>query len=107
MFFNCILLTDLSELQTWNVSKCTNFLCMFANCESLQDINGLQTWNIYNGTNFSWMFASCKSLQDISLSDTLNCLTKEMFNKCNPNLKNHWKNNIYTYEDLLAYQTIY
>ena len=29
-----------------------------------------------------------------------------MFNNCNPILKIHWKNHIYTYVDLLAYEEI-
>ena len=29
-----------------------------------------------------------------------------MVKKCNPNLKIHWKNHIYTYEDLLEYKKI-
>ena len=134
MFYNCQSLQELNELQNWNVSNGTDFTYMFAYCESLQDLNELQTWDISNGTNFSYMFAfclslqdlnelqtwdisngtefldmfyNCKSLEEISLSDTLNILTIEMFELCNPKLKIHWKNHIYTYADLLEYQTIY
>lgn len=53
------------------------------------------------------MFNNCKSLQEISLSNILDILTKEMFELCNPKLKIYWKNHIYTYADLLEYQTIY
>ena len=107
MFYNCQSLQELNELQNWNVSNGTDFTYMFAYCESLQDLNELQTWDISNGTEFLDMFYNCKSLAEISLSDTLNILTIEMFELCNPKLKIHWKNHIYTYADLLEYQTIY
>ena len=107
MFEYCRLLQNINELQNWNVSNGTNFGSMFEYCLSLQDLNELQTWNISNGTEFLDMFYNCKSLEEISLSDTLNILTIEMFELCNPKLKIHWKNHIYTYADLLEYQTIY
>ena len=107
MFFGCISLQDINSLENWNVSTAKDFSYMFAFCLSLQDLNELQTWDISNGTEFLDMFYNCKSLEEISLSDTLNILTIEMFELCNPKLKIHWKNHIYTYEDLLEYQTIY
>ena len=134
MFFNCKSLQNLNELQNWNVSNGTDFSSMFTFCESLQDLNNLQTWNIYNGidfsdmfeycdslqnidalqnwnvsngTNFSYMFSCCTLLKEIYLSNTLDILREDMFNKCNKTLKIHWKNHIYTYEDLLQYEEIY
>ena len=107
MFYSCNSLQTLNELQNWNVSKCKDFLYMFAYCESLQEINSLENWNISNGIDFSCMFAHCESLQKILLSNTLDILTKEMFYNCNPKLKIHWKEHIYTYIDLLEYEKIY
>ena len=107
MFYNCESLQDLNALQTWNVSNGTNFSYMFYNCESLQDLNGLQNWNVSSGTNFSYMFKYCTSLQNILLPNTLSILRKDIFYECNTTLKIHWKNHIYTYEDLLQYRTIY
>ena len=107
MFYSCQLLKDLNGLSNWNVSNGTNFSGMFAFCESLQNINGLENWNISNGVNFSFMFKYCKLLQNILLPNTLSILRKDIFYKCNPTLKIHWKNHIYTYEDLLEYRTIY
>ena len=107
MFYNCYSLQNLNELLTWNVSNGADFSYMFYNCKSLQGLNGLQNWSISNGTNFNSMFAHCESLQKILLSNTLDILTKEMFYNCNPNLKIHWRKHIYTYSDLLEYQTIY
>ena len=107
MFFNCDSLQDLNGLSNWNVSNGTDFKSMFAFCESLQNLNGLQNWNVSNGTDFSNMFALCESLQNILISNTLDILIKDMFYSCNSNLKIHWKNHIYTYADLLEYQTIY
>ena len=107
MFGYCKSLQDLNELQNWNVSNGTNFSRMFGYCMSLQDLNELQYWNVSNGTNFSYMFEFCTLLKEIYLSNTLDILKKEMFNKCNKTLKIHWKKHIYTYTDLLEYQTIY
>ena len=134
MFSGCTLLQDLNGLQNWNVSDCTDFSYMFYNCESLQDVNELRKWNVSNGKYFSYMFYNCESLQNINslenwnisnmkdvscmfeyceslqsilLSNTLDILSKDMFYNCNPTLKIHWKNHIYTYADLLEYQTIY
>ena len=107
MFSYCISLQNINALHNWNVSKGTDFSFMFCTCESLQDLNGLQNWNVFNGTDFSFMFNNCKSLQEISLSNTLDILTKEMFELCNPKLKIHWKNHLYTYEDLSEYEKIY
>ena len=107
MFYACESLQDLNRLQNWNVFNGTDFSGMFYSCQSLQDLKGLQNWNVSNGTDFSYMFAYCTLLKEIYLTNTLDILKKEMFNKCNKTLKIHWKKHIYTYTDLLEYQTIY
>ena len=107
MFAYCKSLQNLNGLQNWNVSSGTNFSRMFKSCISLQNLNELQVWNVSNGTDFSYMFAYCTLLKEIYLTNTLDILKKEMFNKCNKTLKIHWKKHIYTYTDLLEYQTIY
>ena len=107
MFYNCESLQDVNELRKWNVSNGKDFSFMFYNCESLQNINSLENWNISNMKDVSCMFEYCESLQSILLSNTLDILSKDMFYNCNPTLKIHWKNHIYTYADLLEYQTIY
>ena len=103
MFSYCESLQNLNELHTWNVSNCINFSFMFFSCKSLKNLNELQYWNVSNGTDFSYIFYHCNSLEEILLSNTFKNLTKEMFELCNPKLKIHWKNHIYTYEDLLEY----
>ena len=107
MFFYCESLQNLNELQKWNVSNGTDFSYMFTYCVSLQTLNELKHWNVSNATKFSYMFNNCISLKEISLPNTLYILTKDMFEKCNSKLKIHWKKHIYTYEDLLEYETIY
>ena len=107
MFTYCKSLQNVNELQTWNVSNGTDFSFMFFYCSSLQNLNELKYWNVSNGVDFAGMFYNCKSLQEISLSNTLDILKEEMFYNCNSNLKIHWKNHTYTYEDLLEYETIY
>jgi len=107
MFTYCKSLQNINELQNWNVSNGTDFSRMFSFCKSLQNIKELQNWNVSNGKYFSCMFEFCTLLNEIYLSNTLDILKKEMFNKCNKTLKIYWKNHIYTYEDLLEYQRIY
>jgi len=130
MFSECKSLTNISALTNWDVSNGTNFSGMFEQCESLRNISALTNWDVSNGRDFSGMFFGCKSLINISvlsnwnmsngedfgifgkcfnlkeiyLPNTLNSLTQDMFEYCNPNLKIHWKNKVYTYEDLLEYQ---
>ena len=106
MFSYCTSLQDLNGLKTWNVSSGKDFSLMFEYCKSLQNINELQNWNVSNGTDFSTMFASCQSLKKISLPNSMKYLNRDMFFNCNEDLKIHWKNHIYTYADLLEYQTI-
>ena len=106
MFENCQALQNINALKTWNVSNGKDFSCMFASCKSLQDLNGLQNWNVSNCVDFSGMFYHCNALEEILLSNTFKILTKDMFTICNPNLKIHWKNHTYTYEDLLEYEKI-
>ena len=106
-FEDCINLNILINFKNLDTSDCINFSFIFSNCISLQDINDLQTWNVSKGTDFLGMFKYCIFLQEILLSNTLNILTKEMFELCNPTLKIHWKKHIYTYADLLEYQKIY
>ena len=107
MFENCNSLQDISGLYNWNVSNGKDFSCMFENCNSLQDINGLYNWNVSNGKFFAYIFKDCKLLHIISLPNTMEYLSNNMFKNCNPLLKIHWKNHIYTVEDLLAYEEIF
>ena len=63
----------------------------------------LGDWDFSNGESFDYIFSNCKNLKDIYLSDTFPQLTEDMFQDCNPKLKIHWKDNIYTYQDLIEY----
>ena len=104
MFYGCRLLQDLKGLQNWNVSNGINFSGMFEHCKSLQNINELQNWDVSNCEDFSYMFGYIKNLQEIFLPNTLKQIKWKIFWNCNKNLKIHWKNKIYTYEDLLEYK---
>ena len=106
MFEYCESLQNINVLKNWNVSNCTDFSYMFYSCKSLQDLNGLQNWNVSNCIDFSYMFAYCKSLKEISLPKSMKYLNIDMFFNCNEDLKIHWKNHIYTYEDLFEYEKI-
>ena len=132
MFADCKNLIDISALINWDVSNGEYFDGMFSNCDNLNNITSISYWNISNGKNFSRMFEDCyslitctisnwnfsgknkyafgfmfknaKNLKEIYLSESLSILKADMFKKCNPKLKIHWKNTIYTYEDLLEYR---
>ena len=132
-FYCCKSLTDVSSLKDWDVSNGRDFLFMFENCTSLQDISALANWNVVNGEDFesmfdycvlltnvfvlenwnmsngedfNWIFSGCINLKEIYLPDTLKCLNYLMFEGCDFNLKIHWKNKIYTYEDVFKYEII-
>ena len=106
-FDDCTNLTSLIDFTNLDISDCEDFSWMFRYCTALQNISALESWNVSNGTDFSWMFANCKLLKDISLQNTLKYLSKGMFYECNSNLKIHWKNHTYTYEDLLEYEKLF
>ena len=63
----------------------------------------MQNWDVLNGIGFSGMFAYCENLIEIHLPSTLNQLEHGIFDHCNPNLKIHLKEHVYTYEDLFEY----
>ena len=105
MFYHCKTLKDIDSLKTWNVSNGINFVRMFE-CTNIQNVLALENWNVLNGKKFSSIFKDCIFLQTISMPHSINYLTYTMFFNCTENLKIHWKNHIYTYEDLLEYQTI-
>ena len=81
-----------------------DFSSMFSGCKSLINISVLSNWNMSNGKDFDWIFGECFKLKEIFLPNTLNSLTQDMFEYCNPNLKIHWKDTVYTYDDLIEYQ---
>ena len=128
MFCTCQSLTDISSLQKWDVSNGEYFVQTFCECQSLTDIKLIQNWNMYNGRNFAYMFSDCTLLENINiknwnlmneecfayfcrnctnlkkiyLPNSINVLMAYIFDNCNPNLKIHWKDKIYTYEDLIV-----
>ena len=104
MFSFCLSLRDISSLSNWNVFKGKYFSYMFGHCESLLDITSFDSWNISYNVDVEGMFENCINLKEIYLSHTLKKLNLDMFEDCNSNLRIHWKDKIYTYDDLLEYQ---
>lgn len=105
VFLNCMSLINISSLKNWNVSSGKTFVWMFSFCLSLRDISSLSNWNVFKGKYINGMFRYCFNLKKIYLPNTLKNLNSEMFDGCNPKLKIHWKDKIYTYDDLLEYKT--
>jgi hypothetical protein len=56
MFADLELLTDVSPLKKWNVSKGEKFEKMFRGCESLNNRNILKSWKFSKVTDFESMF---------------------------------------------------
>ena len=106
MFYYCNSLQNINALKNWDVSDGTDFSFMFSYCESLQNIDALTNWNVSNEEYFSWIFQNCQSLKKNSLPKSMKYLNRNMFFNCNEDLKIHWKNHIYIYVDLLAYEEI-
>ena len=65
MFSGCSSLSDIKELEKWNVSNGNNFSFMLMECSSLSDLRGSDKWNVSNGNNFECMLNGCSSLPDI------------------------------------------
>ena len=103
MFSECKSLTNISALTNWDVSNGRDFSGMFFGCKSLINISVLSNWNMSNGEDFG-IFGKCFNLKEIYLPNTLNSLTQDMFEYCDPNLKIQWKDTVYTYGDLMEYQ---
>ena len=104
MFRHCETLKDMSSLKNWDVSNVEDFMDMFCNCRSLINIE-IGNWNVSNGKYFSNMICNCICLKKIQLPNTLKSLNENMFTSCNTNLKIYWQGKIYTYDDLLEYET--
>ena len=77
MFFNCVNLQTIPEL---NTSKVTNMNSMFFNCYKLQTVPQLNTSNV---TTMNNMFYGCKTIQTIPQLDTSNVTNMgQMFFDC-------------------------
>ena len=86
MFIDCVNLTNISGLSSWNTGNVTDMHNMFFNCRNLADISALSSWDTGNVTDMHSMFYLDYGLTDISaLSswDTGNVtLMYNMFNEC-------------------------
>lgn len=81
-----------------------DFSNMFKSCKSLININ-MKNWKMSNDQYFTEMICNCICLKKIQLPNTLKSLNENMFTSCNTNLKIYWQGKIYTYDDLLEYET--
>lgn len=73
-FVNSEYLTDISELEFADVSKCTLLVNLFSNCKNLEDISALENWDVSNVTRLSQMFTFTKvaSLEALANWDVSN-----------------------------------
>ena len=72
MFYLCLYLKDIDELNLLDVKDVNDFSHMFQGCSSLSNIYSLQKWNVLNGTNFSSMFEGCSKLSNIKSLENWN-----------------------------------
>ena len=86
MFNNCISLISLPDISKWNTKNVKEMNGMFSNCFSLKSLPDISKWNTSNVKDMSFMFANCvslKSLPDISKWDTTNVINMSiMFCVC-------------------------
>ena len=101
-FYNCVNLKQLIDFQNLDVTECTFFTRTFYGCESLIDVD-LKDLCLKSETIFLSTFKYCIALENVSLPTKLSKINNKMFGYCNDNLKIHWKDKIYTYQDLLEY----
>ena len=87
MFYNCISLTSLENIDNWDTSKVTDMNNLFYNCRSLKSLPDISKWNTSNVTDMNSLFNNCESLislPDISGWDTSNVTDMSfMFCGCN------------------------
>ena len=103
-FENCENLVEVDGLENIDVSECEYMSFVFNGCKNLTTILDLTSWNMFNCKDFTNMFGWCECLRLVYLPSTLRKVNIDMFDGCNNNLKIHWKNHFYTYEDLLEYE---
>ena len=77
MFYLCVCLKNIDELNLLDVKNVNDFSHIFQGCSILSDIKSLQNWDVSNGINFSSMFEGCTSLSDIKALENWN------FSQCN------------------------
>ena len=83
-----------------NLKKLNN--CIFCFCENLKHVD------IPNSVKEidPCVFQGCTSLQEIWIPDGVKEINKEQFYECINLKKINWRNHIYSYADLEAYETI-
>ena len=91
MFYECLLLSSLPDISTWNTNNITDMKYMFYECISLLSLPDISKWNTNNVTNMKSMFDSCSSLTslpDISKWNIKNLKYHErMFMRCSSSLQ--------------------
>jgi surface protein len=80
----CKNLTNIRDINTWDVSNCTSFESAFENCKSLISLD-LSGWNTSNVTTMYKMFDNCESLTLLNTSGWDTSKVKEftyLFRNC-------------------------
>ena len=58
LFYECELLTSLSDISIWNIINVDNMEQMFYNCKSLITLPNISKWNTLNVTNMEKFYNS-------------------------------------------------
>ena len=67
MFYDCDILSSISNNSKWTTDKVTNMSYMFYNCKALVFLpESFSSWKTSNVTDMSYMFYGCQSLPDFS-----------------------------------------
>ena len=86
MFFGCLSLSSLPDIEKIDTSNVIDMGCLFSGCEALTYLPGISKWNTSNVEDMCFMFQYClklESLPDISKWDTSNVRDMSyMFGNC-------------------------
>ena len=69
LFSDCLSLTDISGVESWDSSQVTTMYSMFAKAKSLIDALALRNWDTSNVTDMQRMFSGASSLIRIDVSN--------------------------------------
>jgi surface protein len=62
-FTNCISLTDVNDISSWNNENVSDMSSLFRGCKSLENLSELCNWKTSNVVNMSLLFYECENLR--------------------------------------------
>lgn len=106
-FSGCENLRIVNGLENLDIKNCKDFRWMFEDCFHLTTISGMDKWDVTKSIEnnaFNNIFSENTSLEKIYLPNTWPILNIKQFTNCARLKEIHYKNKIYSYNDLLEYK---